>query len=137
MEGLDSPAMSRLKRALAGFLLVSVASIAFTWPAAKHFTQTVPTTPGSFDPPLQAFLLGWDWQALAGDFRSPFDAPIFYPERRTLTYMDHLIGEMVLASPLMTLSVAGGYNFLMLMASILSAWAVYRLCRSLQVSRCG
>lgn len=126
-----------MKRALAGFLLVAVASIAFTWPASRHFGRTVPTTPGSFDPPLQSFILGWDWQALARDYSSPFDAPIFYPEPRTLTYMDHLIGEMVVASPMLMWSVAGGYNLLMLMASLLSAWAVYRLCRSLQLSRSG
>jgi hypothetical protein len=126
-----------VKRAVAGFLVVVLASIAFTWPAAKHFTRDIPTVPGSFDPPLQAFLLGWDWQALTVEHSSPFNAPIFHPERLTLTYMDHLIGEMAFASPLIGSSTAAGYNFLMLIASILSAWAVYRLCRLLQISTSG
>ncbi|HSQ51376.1 MAG TPA: hypothetical protein VLL94_08925 [Nitrospiraceae bacterium] len=116
-----------------------LAALFLTPPLATHFFSAIPSTNGLFDPGLQAFLLGWDWHALARDPLHVFNAPIFHPEARTLTYMDHLLGESVAAAPVYvaTGSVAAGYNFLIVVACASSAWAMYRLVRVFGVPRLG
>lgn len=94
---------------------------------------------GDIDPLLQAFLLGWDWQALRENPGGIFNAPIFHPHPRTLTYMDHLIGPALLTLPL---GAAGaplplGYNLLVLLSFVASAWGLYRLARGLGAGRHG
>src|SRR5262245_30701210 len=112
-------------------------ALIYTWPLARDFTRSIPSSGVFVDAPVQAFLLGWDGQALARFPGRIFDPPIFYPERNTLTYMDHLIGETVLASPMLALfsSVAPAYNVLVLFSFAFSAWGAYRLTRLFAVSR--
>jgi hypothetical protein len=112
---------------------------AWAWPALRSFTSAIPSPRGLFDPPLQAYLLGWDLHALALAPGAIFDAPIFHPERGTLAYMDHLIGEAVLGWPVLatTGSIAAVYNALILLSTALSAWATYRLVRLFGVPRIG
>jgi hypothetical protein len=114
-------------------------SIWLTWPLAAHFGSAIPSSGGVFDPPLQAFLLGWDWHSLLHAPAHVFDAPIFHPEPRTLTYTDSMLGEAALAAPVFfaTGSIAAGYNALVLLSFALSAWAVYRLVRLFRVPRMG
>lgn len=122
--------------ALPAYLLIV---LALTWPLARDFGRALPTVLGHVDSLLQAYILGWDWRALATHPLGVFDAPIFHPERRTLTYMDHLLGEAVLGAPVFTLTGnhAAGYNFVFLLGFVLSAWTMYRLVRWLGVSRPG
>lgn len=117
--------------------LYALAAMLYTWPMVRDFGTSVPAGGVFVDAPLQAFLLGWDGHALTHDPGHVFDPPIFYPERNTLTYMDHLIGEAALAGPLLVVSpsVAPAYNFLLLFSFVASAWAVYRLARLFAVSR--
>ena len=117
--------------------LYAVLTILYTWPMALHTGTAIPRSDSMLDGPLQAFFIGWDAQALAHAPGRVFSPPIFYPEPNTLTYMDHLIGETVVASPWLALfpSVAPGYNFLVLLSFVASAWAVYRLARLFAVSR--
>src|SRR5438552_2417295 len=70
-----------------------VATLAVTWPLARAFRTALPAVFNSIDPLLQTFILGWDRHAFATGLLRVFDAPIFFPERRTLTYMDSLLGE--------------------------------------------
>jgi len=88
---------------------------------------------------MQAFVLGWDWHALLTRPLQVFQAPIFYPEPNTLTYMDHLLGEAFLAAPILAAfhSVAAAYNALVLFSFAVSGWAVYRLARLCGASRAG
>ena len=88
---------------------------------------------------MQAFLLGWDWHALLTGPLQVFHAPMFYPEPNTLTYMDHLLGETLLAAPILAAwhSTAAAYNFLVLFSFAVSGWAVYRLARLCGASRAG
>src|SRR5262245_13022872 len=112
-------------------------ALLYTWPLARDFSHSIPASGVFVDAPAQAFILGWDGQALARFPGRIFDPPIFYPERNTLTYMDHLIGETVLASPMLALfpSVAPAYNVLVLFSFAFSAWGAYRLTRLFAVSR--
>ena len=117
--------------------LYLVVTLAFTWPLVLHFGDSIPAIWTGFDPMVQAFLLGWDANALASHPARLFHPPIFYPERNTLTYMDHMIGESVVAAPAFLIghSAAAAYNFLFLLSFVLSGWAVYRLARLFPVSR--
>ncbi len=103
------------------------------------FTYAIPSSRTAFDPPLQAFLISWDWQTIRSGIAAVFQAPIFYPEPNTLAYMDHMLGESLFAAPAWILfgSPAAAYNFLFIGSFVASAWAVYRLTRFLGVSRPG
>jgi hypothetical protein len=114
------------------------AAIVLTWPLASVFRSELPAIFGSADAMLQIFLMGWAWQALGTHPFDIFHAPIFYPEPRTLTYMDSMIGEGVVAGPISAfLGPGAGYNFLVLFSFVASAWFAYRLVRLFGVSRRG
>lgn len=121
----------------AGFLLATTIYVAPLLPRAdREIPRWVDV---GYDAPMQAFLLGWGWDALRRDPGSVFDAPIFHPERRTLTYMDSMLGEVAVASPVLafTGSIAAGYNFLFAISYLLSAWFTYQLARSVGAERRG
>ena len=69
-------------------------AIAHTWPLA--------TNPGGLsrndtgDTIHHEWILAWDAHQLATDPRHLFDANIFYPERHTLAYSDHLFVQGVM-----------------------------------------
>ena len=114
-----------------------VATLAVTWPLARAFRTALPAVFNSIDPLLQAFILGWDRHAFATGLLRVFDAPIFFPERRTLTYMDSLLGEAVISGPAALLmgGAAAAYNALVVLGFVSSGWATYRLARALGASR--
>ncbi len=114
-------------------------TLVLTWPLAGEFDRSIPAVYGTTDAYMQAFLLGWDHKALVENLPGIFNAPIFYPFPRTLTYMDHMIGEAVVSWPIAALtgSLAAAYNTLVVLSFIFSAWAVYRLLRAMGTSRPG
>ncbi len=115
------------------------AALAVTWPLALTFRTALPAVFNTIDPLLQAFVLGWDWHSFMTGLFGVFDAPIFHPERHTLAYMDHLLGEALVSGPVawMTGSLPAGYNALVLASFVASGWAAYRLARWLGGSRAG
>src|SRR5215471_2139703 len=121
---------------LPSYILVAVL---LSWPLIRVLKTAIPSVNATFDPGLQAYIIGWDWRSLRHGFTGIFDPPIFYPEPNVLTYMDHMIGETVAASPVLWLSssVSAGYNFLFLGSFAFSGWAVYRLSRLAHASRAG
>lgn len=126
--------LTRSWPALPFWLLLAVL---FTWPVAREFSRALPWLVGDVDPLLQIFILGWDWKALLHDPGGVFNAPIFHPHPRTLTYMDHLIGLAALSLPLRLLGVPppAVYNALVLLSFIGAAWGLYRLARGLGAGR--
>jgi hypothetical protein len=119
--------------------LYILASLIFTWPLIEHFNRAIPSSRLAADPAIQAFILNWDARTLLTNPLQLFHPPIFFPEQNTLTYMDHMVGETVLAAPAFTSfhSAAAAYNYLVLLSFVASGWAVYRLTRLLGVSRPG
>ena len=115
------------------------ATLAFTWPLARDFRRFVPTVVPLWDSLLQAFLLHWDLRTLFTHSGRVFDAPLFHPERNTLTYTDHHLGEAVLVTPVtwFTDNTAVPYNVLVVFTCVASAWAMYRLARLLGAGRGG
>ena len=121
---------------LPGYL---VATVLFLWPLMGVFTGWLPAVYAAHEPLHQAFFLGWDLQALATQPWDVFRAPIFYPAPRALTYMDHLLGEAILAWPVAALTgnLAIAYNAILGFSFVASAWATYRLARFLSISTAG
>jgi len=129
-------------RGRAAFLVAAgylIATLLYLAPLLPRWETEVPRFRSGFDVPFQAFLVGWGWDALRHHPLTLFDAPIFHPERLTLTYMDHLLGEVVVAAPVLavTRSVASAYNVLILLTYVFSAWFTYRLARALGIPRAG
>jgi hypothetical protein len=122
---------------LPAYVLITVV---WLWPVVASYSSSIPLSDAHFDPFLQSFLIGWDWKALTTNPSKLFQPPIFFPEPRTLTYMDHMTGEAILAWPFLRGgwdSLAGAYNWLLLASFVLSAWATYRLTRLLGAARVG
>jgi hypothetical protein len=115
------------------YLLLTLLAL---WPIVGRFDDAIPSTM-AFDPPLQAFLVGWDWHALTTAPGALFHLPIFHPEPLALTYMDSMLGETLLGAPVLAsgASIAAAYNLVFILSFVLSAWATYRLARLFDVPR--
>jgi hypothetical protein len=112
-----------------------VASLVLTWPLARNFGSHLPSVALPFDALLHVFLLGWGWHGLTTNPLEVFHAPIFYPELRTLTYMDHMLGEAVLAGPIIEIfGLGAAYNSLVIFSFVVSGYFVYRLARLYGIS---
>jgi hypothetical protein len=119
-------------------LLYLVASLVLTWPLALHFGSRLPSVFIPYDALLQVFLLGWGWHGLTTNPLGVFHAPIFYPEPRTLTYMDHMLGEAVLAGPVIEVfGLGAAYNSLIIFSFVASGYFLYRLARLYGISHSG
>src|SRR5436190_19413168 len=81
-----------------------LASILFTWPVIERSARAVPSSGIVFDNRAPAFILGWDWHALRTNWPGLFNPPIFHPEPNTLTYMDQLLRETLVAAPVLASS---------------------------------
>jgi hypothetical protein len=115
-----------------------VASLALTWPLARNFASHLPAVSTPYDALLHVFLLGWGWHGLTTNPLEVFNAPIFHPEVRTLTYMDHMLGEAVLGGPIVEVfGLGAAYNSLIIFSFVASGYFVYRLARLYGISRSG
>jgi hypothetical protein len=102
------------------FILLAVMH---TWPLAS--------APGRFsrndnlDTLLDGWTLAWVAHQLVQDPIHSFDANIFYPERRTLTYSENLVAQSLMVAPV---SWAGGspvlaFNLALVGGFALTGWA--------------
>jgi hypothetical protein len=115
-----------------------VASLVLTWPLARNFGSHLAAVLTPYDALLHVFLLGWGWHGLTTNPLEVFDAPIFFPEVRTLTYMDHMLGEAVLGGPVIEVfGLGAAYNTLIIFSFVSSGYFVYRLTRLYGISRSG
>jgi hypothetical protein len=115
-----------------------VASLVLTWPLARNFGTHLPSVAFAYDALLHVFLLGWGWHGLTTSPLEVFNAPIFHPEVRTLTYMDHMLGEAALGGPVIEVfGLGAAYNSLIIFSFVASAYFVYRLVRLYGISPSG
>ena len=134
---LDEP-KSPMRHSCLVVLFYLVASLALTWPLARNFGSHLPAVAIPYDALLHVFLLGWGWHGLTTNPLEVFNAPIFYPEFRTLTYMDHMLGEAVLAGPIIEVfGLGAAYNSLVIFSFVASGYFVYRLALLYGISRSG
>lgn len=132
--------MHRLRPSLAHAWCVAVLytamTIAWTWPLAPRLTTEVASDLG--DPLLNCWIMMWtggqllrflggDWSALA-EF---WHGNMFYPERLTIAYSEHLIPQMLQALPVFALTgnIVLAYNLLFLSAIVLSGLGMFLLVR--------
>jgi hypothetical protein len=116
---------------LAGFALLT---IVLTWPVAALFGQAI----NAFgDVVVQMTTMTWDAHALATNPLGLFDAPFFYPYAHTNAYSEHLVGETLVALPILWLTgdPAPAHNFNFLLSFVLTGYATYLLVRDLTGNR--
>ena len=122
---------------LPGYLALT---LVLTWPLLREISSAVPAAIGTQGEVLGGpFVIGWVLKTLFRDPGQVFHLPIFHPEPLALAYSDHLIGEALMAAPAVSLtgSLALGYNRVIILSFVASAWAAYRLTRLVGVSRSG
>src|SRR5262249_20772354 len=70
------------------------------------------------------WILAWDAHQLANDPLHLFDSNVFYPERNTLAYSDHLIVQAVMVAPLVWSGASPvlAYNVALIAGLALTGW---------------
>ncbi|HEX9981813.1 MAG TPA: hypothetical protein VGF69_00985 [Thermoanaerobaculia bacterium] len=109
---------------MAGFAGLAVV---LTWPLARLLTTAV-SDPG--DPLINSWIVSWDVHALR-EWRSPWNANIFYPATASLTYSENLFGLVPVAALLAWLPDLAVHNVLLLLGLAGSAYGGYVLGRTL------
>src|SRR5690349_19890387 len=106
-------------------------SLAWTYPLLINLTRELPSDLG--DPLLTAWTLAWDAIRARHGFVGLWDAPSFFPYRRTLLYSDHLLGIAAFTAPIQWLSrnPVLAYNLAFLGSFVLAGAGMYLLAREL------
>jgi hypothetical protein len=113
---------SGLTFSFASLALFVLLAIVHTWPLA--------TAPGRLsrndtaDTVHHEWILAWDAHQLLHDPLHLFDANIFYPERNTLAYSDHLLVQGVMAAPVLWSGASPvlAYNLVLIAGLALTGW---------------
>lgn len=92
-----------------------------------------------YDPLFQAWTLAWDNEAMTGHPADLFDANIFYPNDKTLTYSDHQVVNALIAMPIFAISDNPilAVNMVLIFNLFLCAVGAYLLARELTGSTAG
>ena len=135
-ELFGAPGQSTARRVagVAGLVVAFGALVAaLTWPQAAHPYWVSDLG----DPLFSIWRIAWVSHHLPFDVRSVFDANIFYPEQRTLTYSDPVLVPSAMIAPLLWLGAhpVVVYNLLFLSGWVLSGVTMYLLVRSLTGER--
>ncbi len=109
--------------------LSGVASLAIlaTWPLVRHLGSALPSDLG--DPLLNAWILGWDADRLRHGFQGLWDAPILFPNVRTLAFSEHLLGIAIPLAPVLWLTHNPilAYNLAFILSYVLAAVGMFLL----------
>jgi len=132
----------RLRAAAANAWLVtlvfSVVTVAMTWPLASVLPTRIAADVG--DPVFACWVMMWTGgqvlRFLSGDFHALaayWHGNIFYPERLTIAYAEHLTPQMLQILPVfaITHNIVLAYNLLFLSAIVLSGVGMYLFIREL------
>jgi hypothetical protein len=122
---------SRLRAPGSGLLVIfAAAAVLHTWPLA--------TDPAGLsrldndDTGLNTWIISWVAHALATGPLALFDASMFFPERRTLAYSEHLLVPTLMGAPLLWAGASPVlvYNLLVLAGMALSGWTMSLVVRA-------
>lgn len=121
------------------FASALAALVVGTLAALQQQTGDLYAVPDRGDPLFSMWRMAWVRHQLIADPRHLFDANIFHPLPKTLTYSDSMILPALASSALAALHVhpVVAYNVMLLAAFVLSAVATYVLARSLGVGPFG
>jgi hypothetical protein len=111
------------------------AATALTWPLVPRLGRLARVDTG--DGQFSIWVVNWVARTLAVDPRHVLDANIFYPRHLTLTYSEANIGAGAIGAPVYwaTRNPYLTYNFVVLVAFVLSATGMYYLARYLTSDR--
>jgi hypothetical protein len=123
----------------AGLVVVFFAALTGLLAAPLSLHPAERALPLSADTRLFLWTLSWDVHALASDPLHLFDANIFFPERRTLAYSEHLLGSALLGAPFLaaTGNPVLALNVALLLSCVLSGAGSYWLARRLGIGPAG
>jgi len=112
--------------ALAFFVGIAVLH---SWPLASdpaHLARL-----DNHDAELNTWIVAWVAHALPRQPLSLFEAPILYPEHRSLAFSEHMLVPSVMGAPLLWSGVSPVtvYNLLIIAGLALSGWSMYLLMR--------
>ena len=113
------------------FGLFVVLTLAMTYPLVLHLGSSVRDRG---DPLLNTWILAWNNRQMAGfHLAGWFDANIYYPNRNTLAYSEHLFSQALVSLPinLLTGNPILAYNLVLILAFATSGFGMYLLARRL------
>lgn len=102
-----------------------------TWPLTVRLTTAVPGDYG--DPLLVAWAIGWVSGVFTGMPGELWDANIFFPERGTLAFSEHFIGQALLVLPatIATGNLLLAYNLAFVLTFVITGIGTFLLARTL------
>jgi hypothetical protein len=105
-------------------LLFTALAALHTWPLAIGLGSN--SRHDHADALLNEWILAWVAHAVPTNPLHLFDANIFHPEPRTLTFSEHLLTQSLLTSPLIWLGVPTlvAYNIALLAGLALTGWTM-------------
>ena len=109
-----------------------------TWPLAAQLGRSLPGDYG--DPLFVTWVMGWVNRRITdGAFRGFWDANIFFPERHTLAYSEHFIGQSLMVLPVywFTKNLILSYNVAFILTFVLTGAGTFLLTRALVGSVLG
>lgn len=112
-------------RRAAGLLALFVAlAVLHTWPLAGNPAGL--SRLDNDDTALNTFVIAWNAHIVLREPLALFHAPIFFPERLTLAYSEHMLVPSLIGAPLMWAGVSPVtvYNLLLLAGFALSGWTM-------------
>lgn len=116
--------------------LFLLATLVMTYPLAFRLATGVHSGDGL----LTSWVMSWDVREMTRlDLAHYFDANIFFPNKRTLAYSEHLFTQSLASLPVRIFSANPllAHNIVLLLAYLTSALGMYALARHLTASRFG
>jgi hypothetical protein len=120
-----------MKKNVIALLIFIILTGIMTYPVVLKMSNHIPGNLG--DPLLNTWLLGWDIHKIRTGLSGYWDTNIFYPYKSTLAFSEHLTGIAIFGLPamLLTNNIIFTYNFLFLLAFVLSGFGAYLLVKHL------
>ena len=123
--------------------MIAALTLIATWPLALRLTDSLPGDYG--DPVFVSWAIGWVSGTLTDGLTQPsalgrlWDANIFFPERQTLAFSEHFIGQALIALPFYWASgnLLLTYNVAFLSSFLLTGLGTFLLSRALIASVAG
>jgi hypothetical protein len=139
MADLDSSFLRRRDLTVWAICLAVLALLfIITWPLAAQLGRSLPGDYG--DPLFVTWVMGWvNGRITEGAFRGFWDANIFFPERTTLAYSEHFIGQSLMVLPVywLTNNLILCYNVAFILTFVLTGASTFLLTRALVGSVLG
>lgn len=118
-------AANRIRLRAAALLFFGLMAIVHSWPLASDLGGLARLD--NHDAELNTWIIAWNAHILPRDPLNLFEAPLFYPERRSLAFSEHMIVPSLIGAPWLWAGVSpvAVYNLLIILGLTLSGWAMF------------